>query len=319
MKSGSLPRGTNIDDIPISTPSAPLDPVHAAAAGYEKKGVNYANVHNNEAAALRELLMSSASRTMFRRFAEPGPNPLWMNFPTPCVENIRSVQHMRQLLEYHSHSNDVMIVRYAQHGCTACNAIDKITDYLCHEKKKHMPNLNFYSVQKEDFPELVEGMVRFPQVKAFNQGQWADMDFKPPQDFRETMYQQVAKEVKKQAAEGTPVSAIQAEEMYFSASAPASTIILSEAITCFYAQAQARLHNYFKQVSVRRTWFFRKYIEPMGEPGDAQKYEKFSVLGELVAKPEGEEKAAPTTRYPSGNPGQAFPSTMLFRDRRSEE
>ena len=45
-------------------------------------------------------------------------------------------EEMEKLLKWHGQSDDVMVVRYHQEGCTACNALDKVFEYHCHEAKK---------------------------------------------------------------------------------------------------------------------------------------------------------------------------------------
>ena len=237
-------------------------------------------------------------------------NPIWHNFPTRCVQPITTVEEMQQLLKHHSQSDKVMVVRYWQDGCTACNALDKVFEWVCHEQSKKVTNLSFYDVQKEAVPKLSEGMVRFPQVKAFSAGLWADMDFKPPQDFREMIYGRVEKEVHAAAKRGQPISAIAAEEMYFSVAGPAVAQVLEESIMSFYNQAQVRLHNYWKQVSVRRSWYFKKYIEPMGMTEEAfaaslgqDKFE-YAAFGEATS---------PTMTTPSAAPHNvpnAAPSSL---------
>lgn len=225
-------------------------------------------------------------------------NPLWQDFPTRCTHAIRSKEDMEKLLKFHANSDDVMIVRYWQTGCTACNALDKAVEYMCHDQAKRTPKLHFFDVQREAVPELTEGMMRFPQVKAFSGGQWADIDFKPPQDFRENVYQAVEREVHERARKGEPVTAVQAEEMYFSIAGPATLQILQDSVTGFYNQAQVRLHNYWKQVSHRRTWYYRKYVAdkdvsgnvvPLQTPGD------ISIFGETTV---------PTVTSPAAAPAE---------------
>ena len=239
----------------------------------------------SEASKMRELMMASAYNTMLRSQEKPMPNPIWMDFADRCQQVVESEEHMRNLLKYHTDSADVMVVRYWQENCTACNALDKVTEFLCREAKRNYPNLRFYQVQKETQPTLVTGMVRFPQMKAFSGGQWADIDHKPPEYHRQETYKRVAQEVQRMSDLGTPIDALQAEEMYFSASGPAIATVVNESVTDFYLKAQARMHNYWKQVSVRRTWFFRKYIEPQAPKGSAEASQYFSVFGERVDPP----------------------------------
>lgn len=192
-------------------------------------------------------------------------NPMWHKFDDRCVQPINSVEEMKALLKYHGQSDAVMFVRYWQEGCTACNALDKVFEWACQEQRRRFTKAKFFDIKKEAVPELCEGMVRYPQVKGFSAGQWGDIDFKPPQDFRETIYARVEKEVHAAAKRGQPVSALQAEEMYFSVAGPAVAQVLEEDIMSFYNKAQVRLHNYWKQVSVRRSWYFKNYVDPVGE------------------------------------------------------
>jgi hypothetical protein len=237
----------------------------------------------NKAAKMRDLLVQSATQTLCKAASKPVANPIWLTFPTRCVEPVTSEDHMRRLLKYHTQSADVMVVRYWQENCTACNAMDKVMEALCHEAKQSFPDAHFYDVQKEKHPSLVAGMVAFPQVKAFAGGQWADISFKPPQYFRDETYKKVAEEVRRLSEEdGTVVDAVQAEEMYFSASGPALLTCVRDSVSDFYIKSKVRMHNYWKQVSVRRTWFFRKYIEPQYPKGSAEHAKQLSVFGEVV-------------------------------------
>jgi hypothetical protein len=170
-----------------------------------------------------------------------------------------------------------------------------------------LTKIKFFDVQKEALPQLTTGMLRFPQIKAFSAGQWADIDFKPPQDFREQVYNQVEKEVHMAAKRGQPVTALQAEEMYYSVAGPAVTLILEESLTSFYNRSQVRLHNYWKQVSTRRSWYFKKYIEPLGpsmeelaqfEGHDASQY---SAFGETIMPTMTSPSAAPVD-VPNASP-----------------
>eukprot|EP00760_Papus_ankaliazontas_P002764 PhM_4_TR11256/c0_g1_i1/m.69962 len=232
-----------------------------------------------DADELRRLWSASTAATR----ADPAmPNPLWLDFPTKCIRTVPSENVMRKLIDHYNNSPDVMVVRYTQENCTPCNAIEKVFEYLCHDMQKKYPRLHFYDVSKEKVPEATKGMVRFPQVKAFHHGQWTDVDFKPPQEFRDNAFQQVEYQVHKQRKQGVPVSAVQAEEMYFSISAPAITQIMENSIADFYAKTQARCHNYWKQIAQRRAWFFNKYVAPAGsKPSSPVSNDGVSIFGEM--------------------------------------
>ena len=252
---------------------------------------------------LRNLFASN----VHLRKAKEEVNPMWHTFPERCVQPIQSRAEMEKLLKWHGQSDDVMVVRYWQDGCTACSALDKVFEWQCHESKKFVNKLRFFDVKKEDTPELTKGMVRFPQVKAFSAGQWADIDYKPPQDFREMIYGRVEKEVHRAAKMGTPISAIQAEEMYFSVAGPAVAQVLEESVMTFYNQAQVRLHNYWKQTSTRRSWYFKKYVDPVGKSAEeiAAEYgtdvAEFANFGEATAPTLTSPSAAPH-KVPNANP-----------------
>ena len=240
-----------------------------------------------QADSLRQLWRTS---TMIDEETVNPINPLWLQFPTKCTRTVPSEHVMRRLLDHYNTSNDVMVVKYYQERCTACNAIGKIFEFLCHDMAKKYPRLHFYEVQREKVPEATANMVKFPQVKVFSHGQWADVDYKPPQDFRDSVYAQVERHVHQERKAGKPVTAIQAEEMYFSASAPAITTIMEESLTSFYARTQTSMHDYWKQVSLRRSWFFKNYLVDK-EQGSSNAVEeavsmsaKVSVLGEKVQK-----------------------------------
>lgn len=209
-------------------------------------------------------------------------NPIWQTFPTKCVETIRSVEEMKQKLQYFNNSSDVMVVRYTQHNCTACNAAGKTFEYICHDQKKHLTNLHFFDIVKEETPELVKGLVRFPQIKGFSAGHWVDLDFKPRESFREELYQNVEREVRELEEQGTPVTALEAEEMYFSACGPAMRTVMEESIIGFYMKSKARLHNYWKQVSTRRSWFYTKFIQPQVPEQLTDEWRTASVFGEKI-------------------------------------
>jgi hypothetical protein len=211
------------------------------------------------------------------------PNPIWANFPTRCVQPITTAEEMKRKMQYFSHSDEVMVVRYHQNGCTACNAVDKTFEFICHESKKYLLKLHFYDINKDEAAlELTKGLVRFPQVKGFSGGQWADIDFKPPNEYRETLYRKVELKVREANDQGQPITALQAEEMYFSLAGPSMYLILQESIQKFYNKSQVRLRNYWKQVSVRRTWFFKKFVEPNIDEHLREKFAGRSVFGEAV-------------------------------------
>lgn len=238
-------------------------------------------LYQSESHKMKSLFLYSASLRSGAGSIER-PNPLWQSFPERCTKPIRSVEEMKQKLEYFSKSDDVMVVRYHQNNCTACNALDKTFESICHENSERYPNLHFYDISKDEVPELAKGLVRFPQVKGYSGGQWQDLEFKPHAEFRESLYQDVEHEVRRKTRLGEPVTALQAEEMYFSAAGPAMLIVLEESITKFYCQAQVRMHNYWKQVSVRRSWFFKKFIEPRVEAHIKESFSPRSVFGEQI-------------------------------------
>ncbi|PBJ78752.1 hypothetical protein TcG_03664 [Trypanosoma cruzi] len=232
---------------------------------------------------MKSLMMNSAGiRSGLSTKNERALNPIWTNFPTKCVKPIRSVEEMREKLQYFTKSDDVMVVRYNQDRCTACNAVDKSFEFLCHQSADRLPNLKFYEINKEEVPELTKNLVRYPQVKGFSGGHWTDLEFKPPADFREELYMAVEREVKRRKDEARPVTALEAEEMYFSAAGPSMLEVLEESIVKFYAKSQVRLHNYWKQVSVRRSWFFKKFIEPKVEERLREEWQMKSLFGEKI-------------------------------------
>lgn len=240
-------------------------------------------MYQSESHKMKSLLMNSAGiRSGMSTENEKPLNPLWVNFPTKCVKPITSVEEMKEKLDYFSRSDDVMVVRYHQNNCTACNALDKVFEVLCHQATQRTPGLKFYEVNRNELPELTKGLVRYPQLKGFSGGQWTDIEFKPPSQFREELYSDIEKEVQARKEEGTPVTALQAEEMYFSAAGPAMLEIAEENLVLFYRKAQVRLHNYWKQVSVRRTWFFRKFIAPQIEETVRDEWRTKSIFGEKV-------------------------------------
>lgn len=240
-------------------------------------------MYQSDAHKMRTLFLSSAGlRSGMASGNERPLNPLWVNFPTKCVKEIGSVEEMREKLQYFAKSDDVMVVRYTQDNCTACNAVGKVYEVLCHQSDNRTPNLKFYEVNRHHVPELAKGLVRFPQIKGYSGGQWTDIDFKPPAEYRDQLYADVELEVRRRKNEGTPVTAVQAEEMYYSAAGPAMLEITEESLMGFYCKAQAHLHNYWKQLSVRRSWFFRKFIEPQIDEEVKDEWRLKSVFGEKV-------------------------------------
>ncbi|EPY26168.1 hypothetical protein STCU_06287 [Strigomonas culicis] len=240
-------------------------------------------MYQSESHKMKSLLMNSAGmRSGMRTENEKPLNPLWVTFPTKCVKPITSVEEMREKLDYFARSDDVMVVRYHQDNCTACNALDKVFEVLCHQAVQRTPGLKFYDVNRNALPELTKGLVRYPQIKGFSGGQWTDIEFKPPSQFREELYSDIEREVQARKEEGVPITALQAEEMYFSAAGPAMLEITEENLLLFYRKAQVRLHNYWKQISVRRTWFFRKFIEPQIDETVKDEWRTKSIFGEKV-------------------------------------
>ncbi|CAC9494805.1 conserved hypothetical protein [Leishmania infantum JPCM5] len=240
-------------------------------------------LYQSESHKMKSLMMNSAGvRSDLVTGNGMALNPIWATFPTRCVKPITSVEEMREKLDYFSKTDDVMVVRYHQNNCTACNAVDKVFEMLCHQAATRTPGLKFYDVNRNDVPDLTKGLVRFPQIKGYSGGQWADIDFKPPTAFREELYAAVEKEVKRLKNEGKPVTALQAEEMYFSGAGPAMLEVTEEQLMKFYCKAQVRLHNYWRQVSMRRTWFYRKFIEPEVEERVMDEWRARSVFGEKV-------------------------------------
>lgn len=265
------------DDMDILSSTAPRSMVKGNSKGQMRdEGANALSDR------MRTLFMASTQMNTYRRTTMA--NPVWMNFPSRCSQTIQSEDEMRALLKYYAHTDEVMLVRYSQQGCTACNALDKVYEWLCHDTKRHLPKLRFYDVQMEKTPTLVKGLVRFPQLKGFSSGQWTDIDFKPPEDYREMQYTAVQDEVRAAADRGQPLSAVQAEEMYFSATGPAMAQVVEANVLTFYNHVQVRLHNYWKQVAERRSWYFKKYV---ASTDDAMKRavqsEQYSLFGEQAA------------------------------------
>ena len=192
-------------------------------------------------------------------------NPLLVDFPTKCVQKVKSDAEARELITKYSKGSEITIVQYSQGNCMSCNAVAKISDFLCHSMTRSYPKLRFLEVNREDAPEITRDMVRFPQVKGYSQGQSTPIDFKPPSEFRDETYARIKKEIEKRKLSGKAISALQAEEMYYSMSAPAMAIILEESICTFYTKTQAVLHNYWGQISKRRSWFYKKFIAPTVE------------------------------------------------------
>lgn len=260
----------------------PSSGVKEMSAGLKEKRQKL-EMYQSQSHAMKTLFTNSAGiRTDLTTDNERALNPLWVNFPTKCVKPISTVEEMREKLEYFSKSDEVMVVRYHQNNCTACNAVDKVFEVLCHQSATRLPNLHFYEINRNEAPELAKGLVRFPQIKGFSGGAWTDIDFKPPTAFREELYREVEKEVRRQKNKGTPVTALQTEEMYYSGAGPAMLEITEDNIVKFYSKAQVRLHNYWKQVSVRRTWFYRKFVEPQVDEKIKEEWQTKSVFGEKV-------------------------------------
>ncbi|KAK7194542.1 cytochrome c oxidase assembly protein [Novymonas esmeraldas] len=240
-------------------------------------------LYQSDSHKMKSLMMNSAGiRSELSTGNERAPNPLWTTFPTTCVKPITSVAEMKEKLEYFSKSDDVLVVRYHQNNCTACNAVGKVFEVLCHQSAIRTPGLKFYDVNRDAVPELAVGLVRFPQIKGYSGGQWTDIDFKPPTAFREELYAAIETEVRRLKNQGRPVTALQTEEMYFSGAGPAMLEITEEQLMQFYCKAQVRLHNYWKQVSLRRTWFYRKFIEPEVEERVMDEWRMRSIFGEKV-------------------------------------
>ncbi|KAG5477058.1 hypothetical protein LSCM1_05398 [Leishmania martiniquensis] len=240
-------------------------------------------LYQSESHKMKSLLMNSAGvRSDLVSGNGRALNPIWMTFPTKCVRPITSVAEMKEKLNYFSKTDDVMVVRYHQNNCTACNAVGKVFEVLCHQAATRTPGLKFYEVNCSDVPELTKGLVRYPQIKGYSGGHWTDIDFKPPTAFREELYAAIEKEVKLRKNQGRPVTALQAEEMYFSGAGPAMLEITEEQLMKFYCKAQARLHNYWKQVSMRRTWFYRKFIEPEVDERVMDEWRGRPIFGEKL-------------------------------------
>ncbi|KAG5502916.1 hypothetical protein JKF63_04689 [Porcisia hertigi] len=240
-------------------------------------------LYQSESHKMKSLMMNSAGiRSDLASSNQRALNPIWTNFPSKCVHPITSVEEMKAKLEYFSKTDDVMVVRYHQNNCTACNAVGKVFEVLCHQSATRTPGLKFYDVNRDDVPDLTKGLVRFPQIKGYSGGQWTDIDFKPPTAFREELYTAIEKEVKRLKNQGQPVTALQAEEMYFSGAGPAMLEITEEQLMSFYCKAQVRLHNYWKQVSMRRSWFYRKFIEPEVEERVMDEWRTRPIFGEKI-------------------------------------
>jgi hypothetical protein len=237
---------------------------------------------HTEADKMRNLFMHSCRAYSANK---ERPNPIWMDFPGQrCQKPIRSAAEMRTLLDHYSHSDEVMVVRYHQAGCTACNALDKVSEMACREMRVHTPGMHFYEVQRESDPALTEGLLRFPQVKAFNGGAWQDIDFKPPAEYRESVYRSIEGEVRDAQTRGNPITAIQAEEMFFSVAGPAMHQVLEDSLYRFYNNTQVRVHNYWKQIAARRAWFFKKYVEPRITDADRDRVQGASLFGEAAGE-----------------------------------
>lgn len=268
------------EDVP--SPSSSAAPNQRKQRYDEKKFNN--EMYTTEADKMRKLFLSSAAQrpSALNPVSKEAINPIWMQFPSKCQKQITSADEMRRLLDFHTNSDEVFVVRYHQANCVACNALEKTMEYVCHDSKSRYPKLTFYEVSKEDTPELTKGMVRFPQLKGFSAGQWADIEYKPSHEFREKLQKQVEAEVRRQTDQGAVISALQAQEMYFSAAGPSMAVLCLENVSRFYGSSQARLHNYFKQVSLRRTWFFKKFMLPHIDQDRMDSFQTVSVLGEKI-------------------------------------
>ncbi|KNH07499.1 hypothetical protein XU18_2031 [Perkinsela sp. CCAP 1560/4] len=192
-------------------------------------------------------------------------NPLLVDFPRKCVRTIKSDEEARDLLKKSSSNSEIAIVQYTQNNCTACNALSKISEFLCHSMTKTYPRLHFFEVNREDAPRLTRDMIRYPQIKGYSQGSSLALDYKPPVEFRQHAQEQIKKEITHRKASGKPVNALQAEEMYYSVSAPAIAVELEESVCSFYTKSQVDLHDYWGQVSRRRSWFYKKFIAAKSE------------------------------------------------------
>jgi hypothetical protein len=276
---GASPELIEVDkrSMTIETFKASVDPVRRT-----QKPAGPLRSYQSESHKMKQMALNGATVHMPQMSDKPTANPIWTNFPTKCVRPIRSVEEMRQKLQYYAHSDEVMLVRYHQSNCTACNAVDKTYEFLCHGHRKSLPNLHYYDVKREDLPELTKGLVRYPQVKGFSGGQWVDLEFKPRQAYRDSLYSKIEKEVESLEELGSPVTAVQAEEMYFSAAGPAMKLELEASIMDFYLKSKRRMHNYWKQVSVRRSWFFTKFVQPRIPEDVAEEWSGASVFGEKV-------------------------------------
>ena len=217
-------------------------------------------------------------------------NPLLIDFPRQCVQKAKSDEETRELISKYSKGPEIAIVNYTQGNCMSCNALAKISEFLCHSMTKSYPKLRFIEVNREDAPDITRDMVRFPQVKAYSQGESTPIDFKPPSDFRDSTYKRVKHEIERRKETGRAVSALQAEEMYYAMSAPAMTIILEESICTYYLKTQAVLHNYWGQISKRRSWFYKKFIQPIGKDAPADSKPVKHLFGVNINSQKGEEQ-----------------------------
>jgi hypothetical protein len=211
------------------------------------------------------------------------PNPVWMTFNDRCQHPITNAKQLRALLDYYSHSDDVMVVSYHRDGCVSCGALDKVMEFTCREFKRHAPGLHFFDLNAGDDPVMVDGMRRFPQLKAFSSGNWQDIEFKPPQDFRDSVLRSVQTEMDERNKRGEPLTALQAEEMYFSVAAPAMAEVIEDSLWGYYNSARVRIHNYWKQLSIRRSWYFKRYIEPTVDKTQSATMRDASIFGEMRA------------------------------------
>lgn len=246
---------------------------------YRRNSKNFTPSHS-DSDKLRKLFYGGM-KAYEKKPLDKTPNPVWLNYNDRCQHPITNAKQLRTLLDYYSHTDEVMLIRYHRDGCVSCSALDKVMEYACREFKRHTPGLHFYDLNAGDDAVMVEGMRRFPQLKAFASGNWQDIDFKPPQDFRDSVLHSVQNEVDERQKKGDPLTAMQAEEMYFSVAAPAMWETVEDSIYKYYNTARARIHNYWKQVSLRRSWYFKKYIQPTIDTERSVLMKDSSVFGEM--------------------------------------
>lgn len=270
---GSVVQGANPDRTSFAS-------VYTGGKQDERKARGTMKPIHHEADALRKLLYSGM-KAYEKNPMQRVPNPVWMQFNDRCQHPIKNAAQLRTLLDYYAHSDDVMVIRYTRDGCVSCNALDKVMEFQCREFKRNATGLHFYDLNAADDPVMVDGMRRFPSLKAFSSGNWQDVEFKPPQEFRDAVLNSVQNEVEERGKTGQPVTALEAEEMYFSVAAPAMMQTVEDSLWAYYNAARVRMHNYWKQVSVRRTWYFRKYIEPSVDTSMSTVMKDASIFGEM--------------------------------------